>query len=629
MSAGRLVFDNDIELIDAVAADDGYWFEAIEGISFGQPVPVEVILTSLLRDGSLVSKSGDDNREVAIPFRVCGSDLLALADGEARMSVALGKRTTLEWTPPDGIGPTTVFDVQTSDLDNPPMDDLAELRNQRTYTLKLTCLPFGRSVGKISDTAGSPPSAGGTVFANCESTTGWSTYDMGSGGQWVSPSFSVDTAIYSEGAGSLKSLLTQWDPGFTYNTGNGTGGYLSPAQGYSRDQITGLSLSTGTGGYLSVAYRGDPSMDEITLTGLWVSTSAGVWTEVPSWTVTKRDANGFVHIAWAVQGGLTVLGLRFQVFQKRMTDHVARPYTWYDDFELLPSATTDHQITKQLDVKGSARTTGSLHIAAPGDSISLGQVLAITAPTDELPAGFQPDGARWATQGTTTPDTTALHGQYYSPSATYDSSASKPIFDVPVGMLTSGPYMIVALVKPSASTLNFGVQARLRYGTTDTGPLSTAEITTPTTAGVWQFVTVGTAYLPPLPMRSADTSAKVRLLFKGDVFADVYMIPAWQVEGRTVADFSIVDCGSGAVAAGGPSSNLWIDSPSADQPQGGWWRGPTSDRLNTQSAWPDAKKPGIHTFNPGPLSAFLVSTGAQGPTLALEYFPAWRTNAAL
>jgi hypothetical protein len=28
----------------------------------------------------------------------------------------------------------------------------------------------------------------------------------------------------------------------------------------------------------------------------------------------------------------------------------------------------------------------------------------------------------------------------------------------------------------------------------------------------------------------------------------------------------------------------------------------------------------VHTFNPGALTAFLVSTGAAGPTLALEYY---------
>ena len=115
----------------------------------------------------------------------------------------------------------------------------------------------------------------------------------------------------------------------------------------------------------------------------------------------------------------------------------------------------------------------------------------------------------------------------------------------------------------------------------------------------------------------------MRLLFKGAKIADVYMIPAWHVNGRSVADYSIVDCGTGPVGAGAASSNLWIDSPSPEQPEGGWWRGPNSNRTDTQSAWADMKKRGTHTFAPGDLSAWLVSLGAAGPTLALEYEPAW------
>lgn len=614
MGSQQLTFDGDIELIDVGGGgEDGYTIEAVAGTRFGNPVPVEAVVASFLRDGSIISKSGDENREMSILVQVRAPDGVALALGEKRLNLATGRRTTLAWTPPDGLGPTTVFDVLTSSLERVEDDwDLDEVRGVRTYSLRLVCLPFGRSVDLVVDDAGTPPSGGGTLLYNCESTAEWSGGYSPHGGLRV-----VDAVVFSEGAGSVKSR--------TQNYNNNTPG-VSKSSGV--DVVSGLSLSTGSGGYLAISHRFE--WDK-TFLNIYYSTAAGeVWVQSP--IEMARDAQGFVRYVWPVDAGLTITGFRFQWAQSGpviSAVSVNPHYVWYDDFRLLPAATTDHQILKQLVVAGSARTTGSLRVSAPTDSVALGKVLAVTAPAAELPSGFMPDGRRWVSQGTTTTDSTALWGSYFTPHATaYDSGAGKPIFDVPVGMFTPGPYTIVALVKAEGSPTVAGVQAQLRYGSTDVGPVSAAEVSVPNLAGGWHFVPVGTVNLPPLPMQSADTTAKVRLLFKGAKLADVYMIPAWQVGGSPVAEFSIVDCGTGTVSASGASSNLWLDSPSVLQPRGGLWRGPASDRTNTRSAWPDAKKTGVHVFSPGTLTAFLVSLGAQGPTLELSYHPAWFGNAA-
>lgn len=600
------------------------WPFAVEfGSDFGNPENVVDVVGSMLADGEVLESNRRTNRTLTIRVLIDGADLAALADAEAQLiAEADRQRNTLSVDPGDGFGVTTVFETFRAQP-RWTRDDDEEQNGVRRILLEIPAQPHPRSVGLVTDDAGTPPSSGGTVVESCESTTGWAAFNQGVGGGWVSPAFSVDGAIFSEGTGSIKSLMTQWEEGRV--TG---GGMLSPAQGTSRDEITGLSIATGTGGYLSVAVRGEPA-NQTTVETIWTSTAAGVWVEVPSWTTVQRDANGFVHYAWPVDADLTIVGLRFEVKQYRSSDNVPRPYTWYDEFELLPSATTDNQIVKQLTVEGSARTIGSLRIAAPVPSIALGQVLAITAPTDDLPAGFTPDARRWAVQGTTTVDATALGGSYYTPdAATYSTSTGKPIFDVPVGMLTAGPYTIVALVRSAASPVVFGVQAQLRPDGTNVGPTSAAEVSIPSTSTTWQFVTVGTVYLPPLPMQNASTAARVRLLFKGATFADVYMIPAWQSGGRAVADFSIVDCGTGTVSSSGASSSLWIDSPSIEQTQGGWWRGPTDDRMDARSAWPDARKRGLHSFKPGGLTAFVISLAAQGPTLTLDYYPSWFGNAA-
>lgn len=610
----RFVY-GDLDLTD-------YPFAVEFGSDFGNPENVVDVVQTLLHDGEVLESNRRTNRTLTIPVLIECADMQELADSEALLIAECDRsRNSLSVEPGDGVGATTVFETFRAQP-RWNRDDDEERSNVRRFVLEIPALPHTFSVDPITDDAGTPPSTGGTLLYNFESTSGWARVGYAP----YAAEYAVDGTVYSEGAGSIRSHATLYQTSF-YSYGDGWN-----VASRSNDGVSGLSLSTGAGGYLSVRARFEWIQTNLTF---YVTTSTGGRERVVDPMATEIDVAGFTRYVWPVDGGLTITGLDVEWGQRGPSISGNRGHFWIDDLELLPAATTDHQIVKQLTVEGSARTTGSLHIAAATDVVALGKVLAITAPTDELPDGFQPDGRRWVVQGDTTVDASALWGSYYTPDpADYSDDTGtpdRPVFDVPVGMLTPGPYSIVALVKADGVTDTLaGVQAQLRYSTTDTGPVSAAEITVPAAnlAAGWHFVTVGTVYLPPLPMQSADTSAKVRLLFKGAKLADVYMIPAWQVGGRSVADFSIVDCGTGTPAAGGSSSSLWIDSPSTSQPRGGWWRGPTADRVNAQSAWPDAKKPGLHAFKPGRLSAFLVSTGAAGPTLELTYVPAWFGNAA-
>lgn len=615
MSDMRLVFDGDIDFTSGLFEDDGYKLEVVEGTQFGNAVPVEVVLSSLLKDGTIVATSGYDNREATVLVRIVGQDSQALALGHKRLALATGKRSTLAYTPPDGFGPTTVFKVLTSSLARPEFDDLAELRNTRTYELRLVCEPFARSVDLVTDDAGTPPSGGGTLLYGCESTDGWERI----GFSYLTPEYVVDSTVFSEGTGSIRSLATFHQTGY-YSYSDGWNVASS-----SHDGVSGLSLSTDTGGYLSLRTRFEWIQMAL---AIYVTTAEGGRERVTAPLSVQLDAAGFTHYVWPVEGGLTITGFDIQWGQRGPSLVDNKGHFWTDALELLPAATTDHQIVKRLEVEGSARTTGALHVAAPTDVVALGHVLAITAPTSELPAGFLPDARRWVTQGTTTADTSTHEDSYFTPAATYSSDTGKPIFDVPAGMLTAGPYTMVALVKAETSTLTTGVQAQLLVDGTLVGPTSAAEVSPTGLTTGWQFVTVGTVNLPPLPVQGADETVKVRLLFKGAKIANVYMIPAWNVGGRAVADFTIVNCGSGTVSAAGASSHLWIDTPDTTQTRGGYWRGPVDSRITARSAWPDLRKPGTHTLAPGGLTAWLVSTGAQGPRLTLEYYPAWLGDAA-
>lgn len=595
-----------------------YPFGVEFGSDLGNAESVTDVLASLLADGEVESLSRRSNRTIALPVLIDGSDLADLATAEQALIAECDKqRNTLSVDPGDGYGPTTVYETFAADPSR-VYDDDTETAGYRRWVLTIRALPYARSVDKIVDNAGTPPTGGGTMLLNCESTTGWASTATSPSGR-ASAEYVVDTSIFTEGAGSLRSKSQVR----TYSGGNDVTFNVW-------DNVSGLSLSTGTGGYLSFAFRSQ--FEDVKIQRLNITTASGVQDISAQLMSVKRDANGFVRYVAPIAGGLTITAFDFWLTQH--TDLPSLPntaYFWYDDIELLPAATTDRQIVKQLDVKGSARTVGSLHIAAPTDVVSLKSVLAITMPTDSVPAGFQPDGRRWVTQGTTTTDSSAPEGSYFTPStSSYATTTGYPTFNVPAAMLTPGPYAMVALVKAETTALSFGVQASLQVGTTtNLAAPSTAEMSAARLNLGWQFVVIGTVYLPPLPVQNPQSDTTVQLAFKGAKFSNVYMIPAWQVGGSSVADFSIVNCGANSVAMGFGSSHLWIDSPSTDQPQGGWWRGPTADRVSAQSAWPDAVKPGVHTFKPGPLTAFVVSTNAQGPTVALEYYPAWLGSAAL
>ena len=266
MSDQSLLFDDSLELCDPDGAASGgsYWFEALaEGASFGDPQPVDVAILSLLRDGAITETQSNGNREQTFLIRVKATDNAALAEGVAALHLATGKRTTLVWTPPDDYGPATVFRVETSSLSSPEFDDLALLRNEMTLLLRLTCLPFAFSVDKITDDAGTPPSSGGTLLYNFESTTGWAATNSRLTGVYV-----VDSTIFTEGAGSIKSRTQSYD--------NWTDG---ESHSLGQDTVSGLALSTDTGGYLSVCVR--PQWTLTTL-NIYVTTASGGRAKVTS-----------------------------------------------------------------------------------------------------------------------------------------------------------------------------------------------------------------------------------------------------------------------------------------------------------------------------------------------------------
>lgn len=616
--APRFIY-GDLDLTDAP-------FMVEFGLDLGNAQAVTAVIDSLLTDGELISGERDSNREISLTVLVEGSDLAALADAEALLvAQARKQRNTLTVEPGDDIGPTTVFETFRAQVEWQRDDDF-ERSNLRRFVLTIPALPHSRSLEPVVDDADTPPSDGGTLLYNCESTAGWSQTQTPFGIGPIGTEYVVDGTYFTEGAGSIRSK-----PYYGYTEYGFPTAYFAFA-----DRVTGLSLDTGTGGYMAVSIRASHGDPLTTSGGIWM-TSVENGEQAVSFINTGRDAEGFVRFVWPVDAALTVTGLRFQLGltypRASQTDNGTNVYMYYDDVRLLASATTDKQIIKQLDVQGSARTTGSLLVASPADEVALGKVLVITAPTDALPAGYTPDARRWVTSGSTTADSDAPSGSYFSPNGAF--GVGGPVFDVPASAFTPGAYVAVLVARIDSFTASFGVRAQLLVGGLGVGGYQTETLNADgQVLNEYTFFTLGVLNLPPVPVLSPDSDVRVRFEFSGagagsTRIDNLYLIPAWSVGGRPVADFSIIDCGSGTVAVGGPSSHLWIDSPSASQPQGGYWRGPDASKQLAVSAWPDATKPGLHVFEPGGLTAFVVSTEAQGPRVELTYYPAWHGSAAI
>lgn len=136
---------------DRPNGDVDYTFK-VYGADFstGDSVPLNVTMRSLLQDGARVVTQGYGNREDAGFYVVVGGpDSAAVAEGELALALELGRRNELGWTPPDGVSPESVFDVETSHMvqGHPSEDDdLVEIRDgERVYRVTLVTQPFART----------------------------------------------------------------------------------------------------------------------------------------------------------------------------------------------------------------------------------------------------------------------------------------------------------------------------------------------------------------------------------------------------------------------------------------------------------------------------------------------------
>lgn len=184
---GALRFDGH-ELLKYASRVPGrlWWFEALAAdATLGNPVPVEKSLQTMARDGSRTVIDRYDNRALGFQIVVVAVNAVALAEGEKVLFLSCQRPVSLEWTPPSGLGATTVYEVQTARLDH-QFDDVREMdpngvgRIRRSYRLSMNAAPFGRSVDRVTlDFPAGAPAPVLTSLDAMTSTTGWETSQSG------------------------------------------------------------------------------------------------------------------------------------------------------------------------------------------------------------------------------------------------------------------------------------------------------------------------------------------------------------------------------------------------------------------------------------------------------------------
>ena len=116
-----------------------------EGADLGNADPIYRELAHQLLDGSVKARTGHGNRKAQFDVVVdaAGAGSIPLALGAAALDLACEHPTTLVFTPPDGLGAATWFEVVAAKADW-LFDDLDELRLRRRFRVEIECLPFGQ-----------------------------------------------------------------------------------------------------------------------------------------------------------------------------------------------------------------------------------------------------------------------------------------------------------------------------------------------------------------------------------------------------------------------------------------------------------------------------------------------------
>lgn len=586
--------------LDLVNPADGlgyrvYALSSDDDTEWGDPEPVETVVSSFLQDGSLVSIDRFDNREIKIGLEVSADSSALLAEAEAAIVAETGKRNTLTWVPPDN-GPATVFDVVDSYAEH-AFSDLDELRLERRYVLTLHALPFPRSDVEVEvelvGQGGSSPTPTETVLWDSadQSMTGVTSW-LGEDGDYSGPALewgnngrlaSIWRPVYGEPVNSAVSM--SWDP--------------APNIG-----LSGINL-------LRVDWAA------------WGLTSPGADFEMRIWTSSgdrvaplvaqQVSHDGGVWSYFDISGASSLDKLTFTVGRTNTNSAPNRQHGMsigdIVGFDVLPTSGSGAQQSRSLSVLGSARAQAWVELEVSDSADTLGDTIVYTAPGE---GGLQPQMRDWRTAGQT-PQTDST-----SPSGWADpiGGATEQEYTIPASAFAEGTYALLAMIRGTAGQEQVTVAV-------DMGGMSdviTAFTNVDVTAG-YQIHEIARLVLPPLalpPSDGGDSTVDVTIRMSAPGAAsgsDVLLGEAWLFNMGT-GSITRVDAGTAKV--------LRIDAPTLDRPRPALYLASQTDRSDIMHAsGGQVEAWGAHQFTPGAMQVFTVTTNASAPLLTVRYHPRW------
>jgi hypothetical protein len=540
---------------DAVESVDGYTLSVMgEDTNYGNPQPVTTTVYSMLRDGSIITRDRDDNRQPVLLVEVAAglNDGNALALGEKALMAVCRRPAELKWTPPQAGATPVVFDVVDSNIEF-LFDEMDELQLRRTYRITMSALPHGRGEDEVVVEALEPPPVSPTTitFDTCDSATGWTTQTGAaatqSSGAVSSGLFNVpnnDQTLQLIRTGSvdftpMKYLIVEWQAG--------------AGQGF---MIPGTFTLDGGAEKVSEQALGD----------------------------------GYTKTYFLMPGDRTAL-----TFSVR-TNALYPPYQhWFRIRDLKhsdagPIVATGRQSFRSFNIGGTVTTQGSIDIVSADGT---GWLLDTIVYTSHGNNGAQPHLSPWLTLPVSrTSDTATITGGWHATNVTTR-------WVIPKTALPDGEYLLVARLNDSSGgtrAITYTAVSRMG-GVAIPGDSQSATVQVPLpTAGAWNHVVLGTLDLPFTPLGD-DGDIQIELVGVATTVLD----EAWLFD--TAGRLTIVDDVN--------HPRLSIRAPSLEHETGGLWMGVSSD----QSDWYGAIRNAIavpaggHDLEPGANNLFVVSTG--------------------
>lgn len=570
-------------LTDSLPDDDyGYEFNVLaDGASIGVANGVQEVVRSLLADGELTRVTRYGNREVTFSVEITGPSLAALSQGEAALRGEVGRSNTLTWEAPDYLAPVTLFEVVTSSMVQ-KFDDLAELKNRRTFTLTLTCSPFAMSadettVPALAAAGGSPT----TVSVNtADTTTNWfaTVADYSVRGSTAAPTAVVDMGDYLQVSGSGYWLSLK----LTLNTG---------------------SVALAGTRYLLVEVSGSPSPQfGLTLDGVYRSVSP---------VAVRALTTGVTQVVLDC-GTATTLGALVIGFDLKSNSVESRIINVHDVTRTseIPQ-TSPRQSSRIIEVGGTERAPASLRAYA--SSGSLGTTLIHTTPHDG--SGYTPNMRRWRASG----NTTAVNADTRRITGTWEPLKPNPVVSrTPAHSLPRGDYLLVAAIKCDTVTtttpypINWAVKSVISgqvLGSNEGTGYGWFPIAN-------QLTIVQIASFAAPVVRSGALDVEVHLLNPTSTLA-MSVEEWWMFKDDEDSALSVVNTSEG---------NLWLDSPDVQSGVPEVWVGPSKPFAYHPAGGLAA--PGQHTFKSGPVLVTSISDSNDYLQVDMTYRKRWHSNAA-